>query len=58
MILLNYGAEEDSRVPCTVRTSNQSALKEINQMATRYEKLSKEIQNKIIIRKSFFQLDT
>ena len=30
MILLNYGAEEDSRVPCTVRTSNQSALKEIN----------------------------
>ena len=29
-MLLNYGAGEDSRVPWTVRRSNQSILKEIN----------------------------
>ena len=30
MMLLNCGAEEDSRVPWTARRSNQSILKEIN----------------------------
>ena len=30
LMLLNYGAGEDSRVPWTARRSNQSVLKEIN----------------------------
>ena len=30
LMLSNSGAEEDSRVPWTVRRSNQSILKEIN----------------------------
>ena len=30
LMLLNYGAEEDLRVLCTARRSNQSILKEIN----------------------------
>ena len=30
MMLLNYGAGKDSRVPWTARRSNQSILKEIN----------------------------
>ena len=30
LMLLNCGAGEDSRVPWTARTSNQSTLKEIN----------------------------
>ena len=30
MMLLNYGAGNDSRVPWTARRSNQSILKEIN----------------------------
>ena len=30
MILLNCGAGQDSRVPCTARRSNQSILKEIS----------------------------
>ena len=30
MMLLNYGAREDLRVPWTARRSNQSILKEIN----------------------------
>ena len=30
LVLLNCGAGEDSRVPWTVRRSNQSMLKEIN----------------------------
>ena len=30
MMLLNCGAGEDLRVPCTARRANQSILKEIN----------------------------
>ena len=29
-MLLNYGVGEDLRVPCTIKRSNQSILKEIN----------------------------
>lgn len=37
---------------------NRKFLKEINQMAIKYDILSKGMQNKILIRKSLFQLDT